>query len=91
MTVYKAIKPEATIAADMAIAAVLGDEYQGNPTQGKPIQLVRNGSVVPGMLLEPIPVTREKIASVIIKDGFYTVEDICTPEYYQACQQAGIR
>jgi D-xylose transport system substrate-binding protein len=86
MTVYKAIKPEATIAAEMAIAAATGDEYRGKPTQ-----TVSNGSVdVPSVLLEPVAVTRENIASVIIADGFYTAEGVCTTEYRQACRRAGI-
>ncbi len=86
MTVYKAIRPEATIAAEMAIAAATGDEYRGKPTQ-----TVSNGSVdVPSVLLEPIAVTRENVASVIIADGFYTAEEVCTPEYRQACRRAGI-
>jgi D-xylose transport system substrate-binding protein len=86
MTGYKAIRPEATIAAEMAINAARGDEYRGNPTQR-----VFNGSVdVPGVLLEPIAVTRENVASVIIAGGLFTAEEICTSEYRQACQRAGI-
>ncbi|MGH3899903.1 MAG: sugar ABC transporter substrate-binding protein [Pseudonocardiaceae bacterium] len=86
MTVYKAIKPEATIAAEMAIAAATGADYRGRPTQ-----LVSNGSVdVPSVLLEPVPVTRENVASTIIADGFHPAEQVCTTEYRQACQRAGI-
>jgi D-xylose transport system substrate-binding protein len=86
MTVYKAIKPEASIAAEMAIAAATGHEYRGNPTQR-----MSNGSVdVPSVLLNPIAVTRENVVSVIIAGGFYTVEKVCTTEYRQVCQRAGI-
>ncbi len=86
MTVYKAIKPEASVAAEMAIAAATGAQYRGMPTQ-----TVSNGSVdVPSVLLEPIAVTRENVTSVIIAEGFHPVEQICTTEYRQACQRAGI-
>ncbi len=86
MTVYKDIKPEATIAAEMAISAATGKEYRGIPTQR-----ISNGSVdVPGVLLEPIAVTRENVARVIIADGVYPVEKVCTTEYRQACRRAGI-
>jgi D-xylose transport system substrate-binding protein len=86
MTVYKAFKPEATIAAEMAIAAAIGVDYRGRPTQ-----TVSNGSVdVPSVLLEPVTVTRDNVASTIIADGLYPVEQICTAEYRQACQRAGI-
>ena len=80
------IKPEATIAAEMAIAAATGHEYRGNPTQR-----MSNGSVdVPSALLKPIAVTRENVASVIIAGGFYTVKKVCTTEYRQVCRRAGI-
>jgi D-xylose transport system substrate-binding protein len=86
MTVYKAIKPEATIAAEMAIAAATGADYRGKPTQ-----TVSNGSVdVPSVLLEPVAVTRENVVSTIIADGFYPIDQVCTTEYRQACRRAGI-
>jgi D-xylose transport system substrate-binding protein len=86
MTVYKAFQPEARIAAEMAIAAATGNEYRGQPTQK-----VSNGSVdVPSVLLEPVVVTRENVASTIIADGLHPIEQICTAEYRQACRQAGI-
>ncbi|HEY6425584.1 MAG TPA: substrate-binding domain-containing protein [Pseudonocardiaceae bacterium] len=87
MTVYKGLQAEATVAADMAIAAATGNEYRGQPTQR-----VSNGSVeVPSVLLEPIAVTRDNVASVIIASGFYPTQEVCTPPYRLACQQAGIR
>jgi D-xylose transport system substrate-binding protein len=86
MTVYKSIKHEATIAARMAIAAATGEKYRDEPTQ-----TVSNGSVeIPSVLLEPVTVTRKDVASVIIADGLYTAEEICTTDYRQACRQAGI-
>ncbi|MGH3826094.1 MAG: sugar ABC transporter substrate-binding protein [Pseudonocardiaceae bacterium] len=86
MTVYKSIKREAAIAARMAILAATG-----NKCLAKPTQLVSNGSVeVPSVLLKPVAVTRKNVASVIIADGFYSVAEICTTEYRQACRQAGI-
>jgi D-xylose transport system substrate-binding protein len=86
MTVYKAIKPEATIAAQMAIAAATGEKYRAKPTQK-----VSDGAVaVPSVLLEPVTVTRDNVARVIIAGGFYTAAEVCTTEYRRACRQAGI-
>jgi D-xylose transport system substrate-binding protein len=86
MTVFKNLKPEATIAAEMAIAAATGNQYRGQPTKR-----VSNGSVdVPSVLLEPIVVTKDNVASVIIAGGFYTAQELCTPNYRLACQRAGI-
>jgi len=85
MTVYKRIEPEAFAAAEMAIALATGEEYEGETIT------VNNGTVdVPAVLLEPVAVTIDNIADTIIADGFYTLEEICTPEYEQACAAAGL-
>lgn len=86
MTVYKNLKTEADVAARMAIAAATGEEYRYTPTQ-----MMSNGSVeVPSVLLEPFTVTKDNVASVIIANGMYTADEICTAEYLQACRQAGV-
>lgn len=86
MTVYKSLKRETDVAAKMAIAAATGAKYHDMQTQ-----MVSNGSVeVPSVLLEPFTVTKDNVASVIIANGMYTADQICTAEYRQACRQAGI-
>lgn len=85
MTVYKAIKPEADIAAEMAIALATGKKYEGETTAKN------NGDVdVPSVLLEPIAVTKDNVADTIIADKFYSPEDICTGAYAKDCKTAGI-
>jgi D-xylose transport system substrate-binding protein len=85
MTVYKAIKTEAEAAVEMAIAAVTG-EYHGEATVQK-----NNGTRdVTSALLNPVPVTKDNIKYTVIKDGLYTVAQICTPAFAQACAAAGI-
>jgi D-xylose transport system substrate-binding protein len=87
MTVYKAIKPEAQIAAQMAMSAATGNQLTGTP----PTTKVNNGSVdVTSVLLNPAVVTKANIKDTVIKDGFYTVAQICTPQYAAACKAAGI-
>jgi D-xylose transport system substrate-binding protein len=86
MTVYKAIKPEAESAAELAVNLVQGTD----PTQTT--APVNNGQEdVPSILLEPIAVTVDNINDTIIADGFWTAAQICTPAYEAACQQAGIQ
>jgi D-xylose transport system substrate-binding protein len=86
MTVYKAIKPEADIAAQMAIDAATGESYDATPTTN-----VNNGSKeVPSVLLEPVPVAKENVKDTVIKDQFYTPNQVCTPAYAQACRDVGI-
>jgi len=86
MTVYKAIKPEADIAAQMAIDAATGKAYDATPTTN-----VNNGSKdVPSVLLNPVAVTKDNVKDTVIKDQFYTANQVCTSAYAQACKDAGI-
>jgi D-xylose transport system substrate-binding protein len=86
MTVYKAIRPQADVAAAMAVAAATGQDYSGEPTVAK-----NNGSKdVTSVLLTPVPVLKNNIKDTVIKDGFYTVQQICTPAYASDCTAAGI-
>lgn len=87
MTVYKAIKPEAEQAATLAVALAQGQEPPANLVN----QQVDNGSVkVPSIILTPVEVTKDNINDTIIKDGFYTTQEVCTAKYQQACKDAGI-
>lgn len=79
MTVYKAIRPEAETAAEMAVALATGEEYAGEHE----VTEVEDGegNSVQAVLLDPIPVTLDDVMDTVIEDGFYTVEDICADAY----------
>ncbi len=81
MTVYKQIEPEATIAAEMAVAAATGEEYEG--TDEHPVTEVEDasGETVDSVLLDPIPITEEDVEDTVISDGFYSIDEICTEDY----------
>ena len=88
MTVYKAIKPEAEQAAQLAIAVARGED----PPSGMVEDEVDNGQKqVPSVLLTPVAVTRDNIQDTIVKDKFWTANQICTSRYQSACQEAGIQ
>ena len=80
MTVYKAIKPQAELAAEVAVALLRGG------TVTAPMQV----DGVPTTLLEPVAVTKDTILDTVVADGFWTLDDICTPAYADACRAAGI-
>jgi D-xylose transport system substrate-binding protein len=87
MTVYKAIKPEAEAAAQLAVALVRGED----PPSGLVNDEVDNGmEQVPSVLLTPVAVTKDNIADTVVKDGFWTADQICTGRYANACAEAGI-
>lgn len=87
-TVYKAYKPEAETAAQLAV----------NLLEGKDIKSLANqtltsgsGDKVPSQLLTPVSVTKANIKDTVVKDGLFTVAQICTPEYAAACKAAGLQ
>ena len=85
-TVYKAIKPQATVAADMAVAAATGTPYAGQATT-----VSDNGTAkVTSVLLTPVAVTRANVQDTVLADGFYTAPQLCTGSYAAACHEAGI-
>jgi D-xylose transport system substrate-binding protein len=80
MTVFKRIRQEARLAASIAVRLLRGEEVVAD--------LLVDG--VPSRLLTPVLVTRDTIRQVILENGVYTVDQICTPAYEQACQELGL-
>ncbi len=88
MTVYKAIKPEAEGAAELAYDLLTGKTPAASMVNGK----VNNGKMdVPSVLLVPIAVTKDNVKDTVIKDGFWKVSEVCTAEYAKVCSDAGIK
>lgn len=81
MTIYKDIKQEAEVAAEMAVRLANGESVTGQTVVEK----------VPATLLGAEVVTVDTILSTVVADGVYTVDEICTPEYEAACVRTGIK
>jgi D-xylose transport system substrate-binding protein len=89
MTIYKAIRPEADAAAQLAYDLLTHTPVPAQMTQAK---TTNNGTIdVPSVLLTPVVVTKSNINSTVVKDGFWTVQQICTSEYANACKAAGLQ
>lgn len=89
MTVYKAIKPEAERAAQLAIDLVNGKKPNGDTTVN-----TTGGSAIQSFLLTPVAVTAANIESTVVKDNFYgsnSAAQICTSTYAAACAKYGIK
>ncbi|MEU9452653.1 substrate-binding domain-containing protein [Streptomyces sp. NPDC048277] len=87
MTVYKSYAAEAGAAVRMAVA--LG--------RGEPVGSVATATVdsvttrkIPSVLLPSYPVTVGTIKDTLVKDGIYTIDQICTPKLRSACAKAGL-
>ncbi|HEY6707693.1 MAG TPA: sugar ABC transporter substrate-binding protein [Actinomycetota bacterium] len=91
MTVYKAIKPEAEQAAELAVNLVNGNK---SAADGLAKDTVNNDQKdVPSIILTPVAVTKETAKETIgkmISDGFLKADQICSGSAASACQQAGI-
>jgi ABC-type xylose transport system, periplasmic component len=81
MTTYNAFKSEAESAATVAY----------DLAQGKTPASTATVDGHPASLNPPQAVTKTNIQSTVIKDGFYQASEICTPQYQDMCQQAGIQ
>ncbi len=89
MTVYKAIKPEAEAAATLAFDLLTNTPVPTDMTSGK---TTNNGKMdVPSVLLTPVAVTKDNIKDTVVKDGFWTAQQICTAAYADACKAAGVQ
>ena len=88
MTVYKPIKPLADNAAALAVAVVNGED----PATASVINGSEDNGTeeVPSAITDTIPVFKENVADTVVKDGYWSAEEICTKEYAQACKDAGI-
>jgi D-xylose transport system substrate-binding protein len=83
MTVYKAIKSEATAAAKIAVALAKGKRADADAIA---TATVNNGTAdIPSVLLDPVVVTKDNIFSTVVADGFTTKEKICTGETATKC------
>jgi D-xylose transport system substrate-binding protein len=88
MTVYKAIKPEAEVAAELAVALAKGQAAPAGKVNAK----VNNGQKdVPAVLLAPVSVTKDNVKSTVVADGFWKASEVCTGEYKDACAAAQLQ
>lgn len=87
-TVYKAFKPEAEAAATLAVDLLQGKSISSLATS---TQTSGSGDKVPSQLLIPVSVTKANIKDTVVKDGLYTVAQICTAQYASACKAAGLQ
>ena len=87
MTVYKAIKPEAYAAAEIAVALAQGEEAPAELVTGK---TDNEAEEVPSVLLEPVAVERDNINETVVADKFWPASEICTGPYKADCEEVGI-
>jgi D-xylose transport system substrate-binding protein len=85
MTVYKAVKQEATAASGLAIALAKGE----TPSTTQKVTDPESKKDVPSVLLAPQSITKDNVKAVV-DDGYVTKADLCTAAFAAACTAAGI-
>jgi D-xylose transport system substrate-binding protein len=92
MTVFKDVKPEAQAAATLAIAL-----YRNQPVTAQSINLQitrikdpESGSYIKFVSLTPVAITKSNIEDVV-KTGYVSAKDICTPQFAKLCRDNGIK
>lgn len=89
MTIYKPYEPEAEASAKIVAAWANGTSL--TPSDVPTTATSGSGQKVPANLITPIVVTKSNIKDTVVKDGLYTVDQICTPAYAEACKAAGLQ
>jgi D-xylose transport system substrate-binding protein len=90
MTVYKSFLLEATGAADMAVAKVQGKAIEFDALAQDSVDSPTEKSI-PAQLVPVVALTKDNIKATVIKDGVYTVKDICTAKYAADCAAIGLK
>ncbi|MYX34679.1 substrate-binding domain-containing protein [Streptomyces sp. SID8377] len=87
-TVYKAFKPEADAAAQLAVNLIEGKAIDSLATTSL---TSGSGDKVPSQLLTPVSVTKANVKDTVVADKLWSVEEICTAEFAAACKAAGLQ
>jgi D-xylose transport system substrate-binding protein len=87
MTVWKAAKPEADAAAEIAVALAKGDDVRSGLINQ---QVDNDQKKVPSVILTPVAVTKSNVDSVV-EGGDVKTADLCKGSFKKACDAAGIQ
>ncbi|MFD7295930.1 sugar ABC transporter substrate-binding protein [Streptomyces sp. NPDC059897] len=90
MSVYKPYPDEAQTAAEMAVRVSQGRDIEFEAlamdrTDSPTTKQIRTASV------SVVALTKDNIKSTVVKDKIFSVAQICTPKYEQACVEAGLK
>ncbi|GAB2468838.1 sugar ABC transporter substrate-binding protein [Streptomyces incanus] len=88
MSVYKSYPQEANVAAEMAVLLAQGKSLDSIAKDTADSATTKG---IPSVLVPVVSLTKDNINDTVIKDGFYTVEEICTDKYKAACDKIGLK
>ncbi|GHB81073.1 solute-binding protein [Streptomyces cirratus] len=88
MSVYKPYAPEAAAAAQMAVALAKHEKIADIVNQNVDSPTTKG---VPSVLIPVVSLTKANIKDTVVKDGVYTLDEICTDKYAAACTSIGLK
>jgi D-xylose transport system substrate-binding protein len=86
VTIYKAIKPEAQTAANLAVQLFKGDK----PSVRGQLKDPESGAYVPFASLSPRSINVNQI-NIVVDDGFIAKKDLCAGKFAALCAEHGIK
>lgn len=90
MTVYKSFLLEATAAARMAVYKAQGRDIQFDALTQDSVDSPTQQDI-PAQLVTVVALTKKNIEDTVVRDGVYTVDQICTPAYAADCAAIGLK
>lgn len=86
MSVYKPYPAEASVAAEMAVKVAKGESLD-SLAKTKVDSPTTKG--VPSVLVPVVSLTKDNIKDTVLKDGIYTIDEICTAKFKAQCDALG--
>ncbi|MFJ6690862.1 sugar ABC transporter substrate-binding protein [Streptomyces sp. NPDC091294] len=88
MSVFKSYPKEAETAAEMAVALAKGESLDSIANDKVDSATAKD---IPAVIVPVVSLTKDNIKETVIKDGFYTIDEICTDKYKAACDKIGLK
>ncbi|WP_078618427.1 MULTISPECIES: substrate-binding domain-containing protein [unclassified Streptomyces] len=88
MSVYKSYPQEANVVAELAVAVAKGESTDSIAKTKVDSESAKG---IPAAIIPVVSLTTANIKDTVIKDGYYTLDEICTAKYKAACNKAGLK
>ncbi|MGW8062667.1 ABC transporter substrate-binding protein [Streptomyces ziwulingensis] len=88
MSVYKSYPQEAEVAGEMAVALAKGESLDSIAKDKADSATTKD---IPTVLVPVVSLTKDNIADTVVKEGFYTIDEICGGKYQAACDEIGLK
>jgi D-xylose transport system substrate-binding protein len=88
MSVFKSYPAEAETVAKMAVSIAKTDKLDSSLKTSTVDSGTEKG--IPSVIVPVVSLTQDNIKDTVVKEGYYTLDDICTAKYKAACNKIGL-